>query len=209
MGAPGTLVEKLVGAGLKGWYAALKHSGLDPGREFRVALVEAKAIDAKVVLGDRSSEETLRRLAAALSLTDVFRMITPGMAPPLPPEIATIFQLPMEEAIEKLKSRKMVPLETHPHPSVGGNHHLKCVLLSQVRLLVSQMREVAPGAIRALLDERDEILTQAALGCEGRTVAVVGLAHVDGVVRLWNEAQSRGGVLLPSFAQHLPRRSHK
>lgn len=40
-------------------------------------------------------------------------------------------------------------------------------------------------------DERDEIMTRALLRLEGRAVGVVGLAHMDGIERRWEEAMGR------------------
>ena len=44
-------------------------------------------------------------------------------------------------------------------------------------------------------DERDEIMTQSLLRLEGRVVGVVGLAHLDGIERRWEEAQGSGRAL--------------
>jgi hypothetical protein len=61
------------------------------------------------------------------------------------------------------------------------------------------VRELHPGAVRVLLDERDDILAKALRQCTGKVVGVVGLAHVDGIERRWADAngeargQLRGG----------------
>ncbi len=44
-------------------------------------------------------------------------------------------------------------------------------------------------------DERDEIMTDALLRLEGRVVGVVGLAHLDGIERRWEQLQASGRAL--------------
>lgn len=171
LGMPGDLTQKLLGAGLKGMYAVLKHTGLEPGLEFKVALQQANALRAKVVLGDRDVHQTLQRLSKQFSLPDLMRMMIPGAVAPPPPELERVFQAStsMEEGIERMKNR------------------------STVRAMVSYMRQNNPGAVRVILDERDDIMAEALMRCEGRVVGVVGLAHLDGIEARWNEAQSRAG----------------
>jgi hypothetical protein len=42
-------------------------------------------------------------------------------------------------------------------------------------------------------DERDEVMVQSLSQLQGRVVGVVGLAHLDGIQRRWEELQLRGG----------------
>ena len=63
--APAPLSAKALQLGMKGFYAAWKHAGLEPGGEFRAALEEAKRLPGcRVVLGDQLATETLQKLAA-------------------------------------------------------------------------------------------------------------------------------------------------
>lgn len=75
-------------------------------------------------------------------------------------------------------------------------------------LLVEQCRPPSPlltlhlqqlihpfTAALANADERDEIMTQALLRLEGRVVGVVGLAHLDGIERRWEQLQASGRAL--------------
>lgn len=56
------------------------------------------------------------------------------------------------------------------------------------------MREEYPKIATVMVDERDEIMTQGLLNqCVGRTVAVVGMAHMDGIEGRWREAQGGDG----------------
>ena len=49
------------------------------------------------------------------------------------------------------------------------------------------MQRQVPGVIRVIRDERDEFMVRHLLRCEGRVVAVVGIAHMDGIEALWKE----------------------
>jgi hypothetical protein len=47
LGAPGSMRAKLLGLGMKGFYAAWRHAGLEPGLEFkaRIALLMLNVMD--------------------------------------------------------------------------------------------------------------------------------------------------------------------
>ena len=52
-------------------------SGMDPGKEFKVGIEESDRIGARLVLGDRSQELTIKR-SGTYKLPDILRMITGG-----------------------------------------------------------------------------------------------------------------------------------
>ena len=56
------------------------------------------------------------------------------------------------------------------------------------------MRASFPRVAAAMLDQRDDVMTQNLLRrCSGRTVAVVGMAHMDGIEERWRDAfEGRG-----------------
>ena len=63
-----------------------------------------------------------------------------------------------------------------------------------VRALTRHMREEFPKVAVAMVDERDDIMTRGLLEkCSGRTVAVVGMAHMHGIEVRWREAQGGDG----------------
>ena len=84
-----------------------------------------------MVHGDRAATETLRRLAAAVDLPSALRALT--NAPPPPPHLASVIGAgaSMEEAVERLKDRRVV------------------------REMAAWVRQLHPGAVRVLLDERE------------------------------------------------------
>lgn len=181
--APGDMGEKLLGASLKAVYQIFRMSGLDPGLEFKVALEEADRIGAKVVLGDRSQDLTIHRLRAAVTMADVMKYAVSGgekandwMDPDLARKFESVDWKDPESAVELMKTRRAV------------------------RALTRHMREEFPRVATAMVDERDDFMTEGLLRrCGGRTVAVVGMAHMDGIERRWREAQGGdGGVTLIS-----------
>lgn len=182
-GGPGDFGEKLIGATLKSVYAALKQfHGLDPGLEFKVAMDEADEINARLVLGDRDQDKTITALRNAIDMNDVFKMITGsgGVDPDtLDPELAELFKKAdwrdPAAAVETLKTRK----------AAGA----------MAQLLRTQFPKIAS----AMLDQRDDIMTNGLLtaarekGGPSKIVAVVGMAHMDGIEERWEKAQGSGG----------------
>ena len=169
--APTSLSSKLLGLSMRGFYAAWKHAGLEPGGEFRAAMEEAKRLPGcRVVYGDQAATVTLRKLAASLSVAGLLRM---ALAPPaVPAALASVLGRggTAEDAVERLKDR------------------------ATVRLLVAFTRKLQPKATGVLLDERDRILYEALRAQTGRVVGVVGLAHVDGIEALWNGTTREGAL---------------
>ena len=177
--APGDVAEKLLGAGLKSIYQAFRTYGLDPGLEFKVAIEEAEKIGAKLVMGDRDQEVTIRRLREALTMSDFLRAMFSGGTIPtdhMPPDLAERFSKidwnDPEAAVEMMKTRRAVAEVTR------------------------HLRTDFPKVAVAMVDERDEMMTNGLLHkCPGRTVAVVGMAHMDGIEARWRAAQGgEGGV---------------
>lgn len=160
---PGSVTTKLLSLSMRGFYAAWRHAGLEPGAEFRVAIEEAKKLGATLVNGDRDATETIRRLAATIRFVDLVTLASP---PPPPPELAKIMtsSVGVEEAIERLKSRE------------------------NIRAMVKYSRSLHPEAVKVMLDERDDILAERLRACKGaKVVGVVGAAHLDGIEKRWEE----------------------
>ena len=182
LGAPGDLGEKLLGAGLKAVYQMLRQfHGLDPGLEFKVAMDECDSSGARLVLGDRDQDATIRALRDAIDLADVLKLLAGGggISPDqLDPELAALFQKAdwrdPAKAVETLKTRKATAA------------------------MAAAMRSSFPKIARAMLDQRDDVMTEGlvqaarANGEATRIVAVVGMAHMDGIEKRWSEAQGQG-----------------
>ena len=183
LGAPGDLGEKLLGAGLKAAYQLLRQfHGLQPGLEFKVAMDECDASGARLVLGDRDQDATIRALRDAIDLADMLKLLAGGGgADPaaMDPELAALFRdadwRDPARAVEALKTRKATAA------------------------MAAAMRAQFPRVARAMLDQRDDVMTERLLeaaraeGGENKIVAVVGMAHMDGVEARWGDAQGDGG----------------
>jgi len=170
-GGGGDARDGLLGAALKTMYGFFKLSGLEAGGEFIAAVEEADAMGAVIVCGDRDVRETLRRVRENLSFGDVVNMATGYEKPGGPPrphcmegEMGDV-----ESVVESLKSRANI---------------------AQMRAF---MRYQMPHITRAFMDERDEIMADALIHrCQGeRVVAVVGMAHMEGIEQIWDAAQSQ------------------
>lgn len=169
MFAPGaTLSQKLVQVSLPMMYRVLKLLGMDPGGEFKVALQEAERMRARVVYGDRDVNMTLQRLSQTMNLQELMGMMT-GRGMPEPPPGLVEFMMQqggsVEAQVEGLKTRALV------------------------REMATYMRRVNPQLAEALIDERDQHMVESLSRLEGRVVAVVGLAHLDGIERRWEALQ--------------------
>ena len=164
---PGTsLSHKILKFGFSGMYRVFKHIGLNPGEEFKAALAAAERHGSRVVLADRDVKETLRRLSENLKMEDIWRLILPddgsvfGQGMPI--------QMPMSnddwsKEIERMKTRE------------------------NVRAMVARLRKINPRLVSSLIDERDEILYHNLAKQKGQIAGVVGLAHLDGIEKLWSK----------------------
>jgi len=160
----------LLQAAFKTFYSFFKLSGLDPGAEFKEAVKEAGCIGAKIVCADRDVTMTLRRLRESVTTMDVMAIVMGRTRPggPPPPSAMGGSMDNIEHIVENLKTRR----------------HIR----EMREYLAYQMPKIA----RVFVDERDEIMVEALLRCKGeRVVAVVGMAHMDGIERRWEEAQKR------------------
>ena len=160
---PGTtLSNKIVKFGFSSTYRIFKHMGMNPGGEFRAALASAERQGSHIVLADRDVKETLRRISENLRMEDLWRLI-------LPDESNVGQGLPIQmsddriKEIEKMKTRE------------------------NVRAMVARLRKINPGLACSLIDERDEILFHNLAKQKGQIAGVVGLAHLDGIEKLWSQ----------------------
>jgi len=168
--AGGNVGDGLLQAAFKTFYSFFKLSGLDPGAEFKEAVKEADALGAKVVCADRDVTMTLRRLRESVTAADVMAIVMGRTRPggPPPPSAMGGSMDDIERIVENLKTRR------------------------HIREMREYMAYQMPRIARVFVDERDEIMVEALLRCKGeRIVAVVGMAHMDGIERRWEEAQKR------------------
>jgi pheromone shutdown-related protein TraB len=128
--------------------------GVKPGAEMVQAIESAGRVGAKLVLADRNIRTTLLRTWRNLSLWDKAKVFVQ-----LPLTLLITPKLD-EQDIEALKSQDM---------------------LSQV---MEAFAENYPRAKAALIDERDQFLSEKIRAAPGaKVVAVVGAGHMEGILR--------------------------
>ena len=168
-----TLAAGVVGKAISNLYKGLDKRGFSSGEEFKVALDEAKALNAEVILGDRPAKQTLKRLAEALrdsGVSPASLLVPPkaagggGEGPPS--GITTALAAldfsnndSLKDVVETLKARE------------------------NVRAVMGALKAEAPELYQALVAERDAYManTLQRTAGRGRVVAVVGIAHADGI----------------------------
>lgn len=157
---PGNVGAKALQLGLGMFYRFFRSAGMDPGKEMVVAMQEADRIGAELIYGDQDVRFTLSKLQQALSVSDILKILQPQ---PVPEELKQLLggSKDLKMAVERIKNRKAV------------------------RLMAEGMRKQLPHVVRIMLDERDEYMTKVLHDLPGRVVAVVGLAHLDGIEKNW------------------------
>jgi len=155
--------EFLLKAGMSGVYALLRLYGLDPGAEFKTALQEATQRKLHVCYGDRDVNETFRLLHEALSKISWASLTSPLEAPPEFRQASGVFDL--AGAVEALKNRR------------------------QCTAFRSYMERAFPDVMTVMVRQRDQIMVDNLLrACPaGCIVAVVGMAHMDGIEQEWEQ----------------------
>lgn len=173
-----------VGGAIQGMYKKLNKSGFNPGEEFVIAIQEGQKVGAQIILGDRDVEVTLQRLTQALGKTDIQALLQPNaeleatMAAMMP----SSQQIPRSDDVN-FKEEMSVYVETMKAKE-------------NVTLLMTQLKRAAPELYEALVAERDAYMANGLdkLSIFPTIVAVMGIAHVDGVETV---LKSRGWMPVP------------
>lgn len=169
-------------AGFQSFYKVLKQYGYVPGVEMLAAMDEADRIDADIFSGDVNADETLRDLRAALNPAMLMRAIS---TPP-PAELAEVLEGmftaggssmmdSMGDRVEALKTRE------------------------NARQMTNWMERALPEIATVMIHKRDKYMAaNLRRHCsQGKVLAVVGLAHVDGIEREWQRLGEKSTAALP------------
>eukprot|EP00980_Cylindrotheca_fusiformis_P012241 scaffold2983_cov123-Cylindrotheca_fusiformis.AAC.11 len=165
-----------VGNSIKGMYKKLDSAGFSAGEEFVVAIREGQKIGSDIVLGDRDVEVTLGRVAEALTKSDL-----------------NVLMKPDSELEKSLKELVPGNLAANPNGDLNDEQFRRefsdfvevMKVKENVRKIMGELQRLAPAIYDALVGERDAYM---AAGLNGLNeietmVAVVGIAHVDGIER--------------------------
>eukprot|EP00587_Corethron_hystrix_P004814 CAMPEP_0113306814 /NCGR_PEP_ID=MMETSP0010_2-20120614/5912_1 /TAXON_ID=216773 ORGANISM="Corethron hystrix, Strain 308" /NCGR_SAMPLE_ID=MMETSP0010_2 /ASSEMBLY_ACC=CAM_ASM_000155 /LENGTH=393 /DNA_ID=CAMNT_0000161551 /DNA_START=223 /DNA_END=1401 /DNA_ORIENTATION=- /assembly_acc=CAM_ASM_000155 len=170
-----------VGSALQSMYSQLDKIGFSSGEEFKMAIETGSEIGSKIVLGDRDVQVTLNRLSEALEIVDWNKLTTMTIDDSIMPKgmgqnsaaSGDISKEDLSQVVEALKTRE------------------------NVRSIMNSLKKELPELYTALVAERDEYMANGLdiIGKNGASrgmknaVAVMGMAHLDGVERY---LQSKG-----------------
>ncbi|MBN2518767.1 MAG: TraB/GumN family protein [Candidatus Altiarchaeota archaeon] len=134
-------------------------TGVRPGDEMLQGIKSAKKVGAKVILVDRPIAITLKRAWKIAGFKEKIRLFKEFFT--------SIFALEEvdEKTIEDLKRKDV---------------------LSE---LMAELSKMVPSAKRVLIDERDEYIAGKLSELDGKTVAVVGMGHKEGVEKILREGK--------------------
>jgi uncharacterized protein YbaP (TraB family) len=159
-----------VGSAIKGMYSKLGNAGFNPGEEFVVAVREGQNVGAKVILGDRDVDVTLQRLSEALRRTDLRALLNPDSELEASMKALMPNDLPIDSKDDNFKNEMTAYVETMKAKE-------------NVNVIMGQLKRVAPEIYQALVAERDAYMANGLdkLNVFPVIVAVMGIAHIDGV----------------------------
>lgn len=176
-----------VGSALQSMYSQLDKIGFSSGEEFKMAIETGSEIGSKIVLGDRDVQVTLNRLSEALEIVDWNKLTTMTIDDSIMPKgmgqnsaaSGDISKEDLSQVVEALKTRE------------------------NVRSIMNSLKKELPELYTALVAERDEYMANGLdiIGKNGASrgmknaVAVMGMAHLDGVERY---LQSKGWKGVPN-----------
>ncbi|KAH8051107.1 TraB-like protein [Aureococcus anophagefferens] len=156
----------VVGTVLRSLYKSLERLGLDTGEEFAVALRKARSAGVPVLLADRDVDETLRLVGDAVrkttseDLENFEAALSPALAGDLTRAVDVASRDSVASTVELVKKRETV------------------------RTIVAALEANAPALYDALVDSpRAHGASRAGAAGPGQRVAVVGMAHEDGIAR--------------------------
>jgi len=162
----------IVGDAIKGLYKGLEEEGFSPGEEFSIAMREGSNVGSDIILGDQDVDYTLGRLAEAISKTDIRKLL----------KADSDFEIAL---------RKSLP--DNIQDQLKGQDTLNAQQLSlfvesmktkeNIKQIMNVVKQQTPEVYQALVAERDLFMATGLdkLSQYDSVVAVMGLAHLDGV----------------------------
>lgn len=159
---PGGLLKKLLRLYLGLQYHHLRVVGFEPGKEFKVALEECKRMEAQLLLIDEDVGVTIGKLVDVLSFSVVLRLFKAGKR--LEEMVGNVV---LEDAIEKFSERGFA------------------------RKIMEIMKIECPEIMKVLITHRDQVMFKRLRSCRGKVVGVVGMGHMDGIEKMWRDADQK------------------
>lgn len=167
-------------------YRSLHQLGFASGLEFLAAIEATSRLDVPLILGDQHIFVTTARIAEAFKKDlNLPRLLAVALADSQKEFKETDVERAVRDAFQAVAAGDVRK----------GQERLAAVLQrGSLPEIVSPMRRYVPRVARAILDERDVVMANnlitaiSNLPSEKRhVVAIVGLAHVDGITREWEK----------------------
>lgn len=171
------------GAGMRSYAGLFWALGLTPQAEMAAAREAARGLGLPLVRADSPMNGTLGLLRDALSFSELQSMLEAAATP-------------QGQELQQLNRSLAAALPT----ATGSNHSESDAFLKMARplqeraavtALISALGEVAPAMKRVVIDARGAVMGTRLLELEGPTIAAVGLAQMDGIEKLFEEAGGR------------------
>mmetsp|Transcript_4123 Transcript_4123/g.11899 ORF Transcript_4123/g.11899 Transcript_4123/m.11899 type:complete len:417 (-) Transcript_4123:64-1314(-) len=170
--------SQAVGNSIKGMYKKLDSAGFQAGEEFVIAIQEGQKIGSDIILGDRDVEVTLQRVTEGLAKTDLKALMNPDAE--------------LEESLKELVPNSQITVSNSADIGDLSDEEYRKEFTTfvetmkakeNVRKIMVQLQRVAPFLYEALVSERDAYMAAGLNGLDEleTIVAVMGVAHVDGV----------------------------
>ena len=182
-----TPITNLLELGIGSMYRFLHRLGFAGGVEFKAAIEAAEELNIPILLGDQDIQITMKRLGQGFSSDfDIPRLLSLMMSQPTS-NVETSAERTLREAFQAIASGNVK----------GGQEKLSKLLdRDTVREIMEPMKTYAPNVTRAILHERDVVMTNNLLRYarelpedKRNMVAIVGLAHVEGIAEEWKNRQ--------------------
>lgn len=127
-----------------------------------VALEECKRMEAQLLLIDDDIGVTVGKLVDALSFSVVLRLFKAGKR--LEEMVGNVA---LEDAIERFSERGFA------------------------RKVMEIMTIECPEIMEVLITHRDQVMFKHLRSCQGKVVGVVGMGHMDGIEKMWKDADQK------------------
>jgi len=180
----------LVEAVLRTIYRTLHHIGFASGVEFKAAIATYNRLEnpaPDLILGDQHIRDTLKNVAKSAALDFAPHNLVRLLA--LKP---TDLDLGMDRGND-VDMGKVIQEMMMGNSKAAQKMLDKFLDRKKARDLVKPLRKFAPNISRAIVDQRDDVMAQrlfkeaTSAKYGGKSiVAVVGLAHIDGIVTRWD-----------------------
>lgn len=182
-----TPLASLIELAIAAMYRSLHRLGFASGVEFKAAIETAENLDVPLILGDQHITTTMSNVANAFRndfdlqrlLSLVFVQARGSAA------IETEVERGLREAFQAIAMGDV---------NKGQLLLAKLIDPSSVNELMKPMREFAPQVTKAILDDRDVVMTKNLIAAvdglaDGKSdlVAIVGLAHMAGIEKEWRK----------------------